>query len=57
MTRKQKNAIVERFADQYHDAGTLIVNDNESLCRLLTTLEIGVTDRELGDYLCSFLTA
>jgi len=57
MTRKQKNAVVERFAEHYHNVGTLIVNDDESLCRLLRTLEIGVTDRELGDYLCSFLTA
>lgn len=57
MTRKQKNAVVDRFAEQYHDAGALIVSDDESLCRLLTTLEIGVTDRELGVYLCSFLTA
>jgi hypothetical protein len=57
MTRKQKNAVVERFAEQYHDVGTLIVSDDESLCRLLSTLDIGVTDRELGDYLCSFLTA
>lgn len=57
MTRKQRNQIVERFADQYQDVGALIVGDDESLCRLLGTLEIGVSDRELGDYLCSFLIA
>jgi hypothetical protein len=57
MTRKQKNEIVDRFAEQYRDAGELIVSDDEALCRLLTTLEIGVTDREIGDYLCSFLIA
>ena len=57
MTRKQRNQIVERFAELYDDVGALIVGDDESLCRLLGTLHIGVSDRELGDYLCSFLTA
>ncbi|HJW75130.1 MAG TPA: hypothetical protein VJ787_05615 [Thermoleophilia bacterium] len=57
MTRRQRNEIVDRFAEQYGHIGRLIVSDDESLCRLLATLEIGVTDRELGDYLCSFLTA
>lgn len=57
MTRQQKNEIVDRFAEQYQNVGTLIVGDDESLCRLLATLEIGVSDREIGDYLCSFLIA
>ncbi len=57
MTRKQKNEIVDRFAEQYRNVGELIVSDDEALCRLLATLEIGVTDREIGDYLCSFLIA
>jgi chemotaxis methyl-accepting protein methylase len=57
MTSKQRNQIVERFAEQYQDIGALIVGDDESLCRLLGTLKIGVSDRELGDYLCSFLIA
>ncbi len=57
MTRKQKNEIVDRFAEQYRNAGELIVSDDEALCRLLGTLEIGVADREIGDYLCSFLIA
>jgi hypothetical protein len=56
MTRRQRNEIVERFAEQYGHIGRLIVDDDESLCRLLATLKIGVSDRELGDYLCSFLT-
>jgi hypothetical protein len=57
MTRKQRNQIVDRFAQHYQDVGALIVGDDESLCRLLRTLEIGGSDRELGEYLCSFLTA
>jgi hypothetical protein len=56
LTRKEKTEVVERFIDQYGDLGDLIVGDDESLCRLLTTLEIGVEDHEIGDYLCSFLT-
>ena len=36
--------------------GALIVGDNQSLCRLLSSLEIDVEDREIGDYLTSFLT-
>jgi len=57
VTRKEKDALVDRFIEQYGDLGTLIVSDDESLCRLLATLEIGVEDHEIGDYLCSFLTA
>jgi hypothetical protein len=57
MTRKQRNGIVERFAEQYQDVGALIVNDDECLCRLLGTLQMGVSDRDIGDYLCSFLIA
>ena len=57
MTRKEKDALVDRFIEQYGDLGTLIVSDDESLCRLLATLEIGVDDHAIGDYLCSFLTA
>jgi len=41
--------------DRYHHLGQLLVGDDESLCRLLTTLEIGAEDREIGDYLTSFL--
>jgi hypothetical protein len=57
VTRKEKDALVDRFIEQYGDLGTLIVSDDESLCRLLATLEIGVDDHAIGDYLCSFLTA
>ena len=33
------------------------MGDDECLSRLLTTLEIGSEDHEIGDYLTSFLTA
>ena len=57
MTRKERAEIVDRVLDRYDRLGALIVGDNESLCRLLNSLEIDVEDREIGDYLTSFLTA
>jgi hypothetical protein len=56
MTRKEKAEAVDRMLDRYDHLGALIVGDDESLCRLLTTLEIGSDDHEIGDYLTSFLT-
>jgi hypothetical protein len=41
---------------RYENLGATIVDDNECLSRLLRTLEIGGEDREIGDYLHSFLT-
>jgi len=55
MTRKEKAEIVDSMLDRYHHLGALLVGDDESLCRLLATLEIGAEDREIGDYLTSFL--
>jgi hypothetical protein len=55
MTRKEKAEVVDHMLDRYHHLGALLVGDDESLCRLLTTLEIGAEDREIGDYLTSFL--
>jgi len=56
MTRKERAEVVDRMLDRYERLGALLVGDDESLCRLLTTLEIGVEDREIGEYLTSFLT-
>ena len=55
MTRKDKAEIVDRMLDRYDHLGALLVSDNVSLCRLLTTLEMGADDRDIGDYLTSFL--
>ena len=55
MTRKQKEEVVDRMLGRYDHLGALLVGDDESLCRLLTTLEIGAEDRAIGDYLTSFL--
>jgi hypothetical protein len=56
MTRQEKSAVVDRVLDRYDGLGHMIVSDDESLCRLLMTLEIGAEDHEIGDYLRSFLT-
>jgi hypothetical protein len=56
MTRKEKDKVVDGMLDRYHHLGALLVGDDESLCRLLTTLEIGAQDHEIGDYLSSFIT-
>lgn len=56
MTRTQKAAIVDRVLDRYENLGALLVGDDESLCRLLMTLKLGDEDREIGNYLRSFLT-
>jgi hypothetical protein len=56
MTRSEKTAIVDRMLARYAGLGSMIVGDDECLSRLLTTLEIGAEDREIGDYLSSFLT-
>ena len=56
LTRKERAEIVDRVLDRYERLGALIVGDNQSLCRLLSSLEIDGEDREIGDYLTSFLT-
>lgn len=56
MTRQEKAEVVDGMLDHYSHLGSLLVSDDESLCRLLTTLEIGTKDHEIGDYLSSFLT-
>jgi hypothetical protein len=57
MTRQERDMVVDRMLTQYVGIGTTIVADDQSLCRLLSTLELTRTDRALGDYLCSFLTS
>ena len=34
----------------------LVVNDDQSLYRLLNTLECSTSEPKIGEYLCSFLT-
>jgi hypothetical protein len=56
MTRKEKCEVVDHVLDRYERLGAMIVDDDDSLCRLLNTLELGEDeDQEIGDYLRSFL--
>ena len=56
MTRKEKAEVVDRLLEGYDRLGALLVEDDQCLCRLLATLEMGAEDPEIGDYLTSFLT-
>ncbi len=56
MTRMEKAEIVERLLARYAHLGALLVRDDEILCRLFATLDINAKDREIGNYLRSFLT-
>ena len=58
MTREEKNTAVETVLSRYDSLGSTLVSDDQSLCRLLSTLHMdNAVDRDVGDYLCSFLTA
>jgi len=57
MTRQERDMVVDQMLAQYSGLGTTIVADDQSLCRLLSQLELARTDRALGEYLCSFLTS
>jgi hypothetical protein len=56
VTREEKELAVEGVLRRYEHLGATVVSDNVTLCRLLQTLELSSTDRDVGDYLCSFLT-
>ncbi len=57
MTREEKEQAADEVLARYERLGATIVGDDESLCRLLRTLEFSVADKDVGEYLCSFLTA
>jgi hypothetical protein len=55
VTRDEKAQAVDSVLARYEHLGTTVVGDDTTLCRLLQTLECSDTDRDLGEYLCSFL--
>ena len=58
MTRAEKDSSVQAMLGRYgHNVGRTIVGDDTCLARLLATLKLDLEDREVGDYLCSFLVA
>jgi len=56
MTREEKDRRVDEVLSGYLHLGDTIVGDDQTLCRLLQMLECSAADRDVGDYLCSFLT-
>ena len=57
MTREEKEQAVDAVLSRYEHLGATLVADDQTLVRLLRTLELSTTDKEVGDYLCSFLIA
>ena len=57
MTREEKEQAVDEVLARYEQLGATVVSDDQTLCRLLQTLEFSDADKDVGEYLCSFLTA
>lgn len=57
VTREEKDRAVDSVLARYEHLGATVVSDDQILCRLLQTLEFSDADRDVGEYLCSFLTA
>jgi len=57
VTREEKEQAVASVLARYEHLGATVVRDDSTLCRLLQTMKCSDTDREVGKYLCSFLTA
>ena len=57
VTREEKEQAVDAVLARYEHLGATLVADDQTLVRLLQTLELSTTDKDVGDYLCSFLIA
>jgi hypothetical protein len=57
VTRKERELVVERLLAHYDDVGATIVDDDHSLCRLLTMMQRASADNAVGRYVCSYLGA
>lgn len=57
MTREEKQQAVDAVLARYEHLGATVVADDQTLVRLLQMLQLSKTDREVGDFLCSFLVA
>ena len=55
MTREEKEQAVDSVLSRYEHLGATVVSDDSTLCRLLQTLGCSDADRDVGEYLCSFL--
>lgn len=56
MTREEKEMAADAVLARYEHLGAVVVSDDSALCRLLQTLEFSGADKDVGEYLCSFLT-
>lgn len=57
MTREEKDRAADRVLSRYPHLGATIVADDGTLSRLLEMLDLTSADRDVGEYLCSFLVA
>jgi hypothetical protein len=57
VTREEKEQAVDSTLSRYEHLGATVVSDDQTLCRLLQTLEFSGADRDVGEYLCSYLIA
>ncbi len=57
MTREEKERAVDGLLARYEHLGASLVGDDHTLYRLLQALGLSDADRDIGDYLRSFLVA
>lgn len=57
VTREEKERAADEVLARYSHLGATVVSDDQTLCRILQTLEFSGADRDVGEYLCSFITA
>lgn len=57
VTRDVKEQTVDSVLARYEHLGATVVSDDSTLCRLLQTMECSDTDKQVGEYLCSFLAS
>ena len=57
MTRKEREVIVERLLARYDDVGAAIVDDDQTLGRLLAMMHRATADNAVGQYVHAYLGA
>jgi hypothetical protein len=57
MTREEREFVVERLLAGYVHVGATIVDDDQSLCRLLTVMQRASANNEVRRYVCAYLGA
>jgi hypothetical protein len=55
VTRKERQVVIERLLARYDDVGTMVVGDDQSLCRLLSVMHHASADDTVGAYVCAYL--